>query len=321
MTYEIENIPVVVPVIPVVKPIQDDEFYGATPEQRRMYLKQRQSLPLSVKVALTKRRIVEWYEAHDGKVYIAFSGGKDSSVLKDIVRSIYPEVPCVFADTGLEYPELKEFVRTVENVIVVKPEKNFKQVINEYGYPVISKSVARKIRDLQNPTDKNFNVNNLSLTGIKMDGSQGAYQSKLSNKWVYLKNAPFKISEKCCDFIKKNPCKVYEKETGRVPFVGTMTDDSLMRESAYLQTGCNNFNGRHVSLPLAFWTEQDILECLYNKWVSYCKIYGEIVLENGVYRTTGEHRTGCMFCMFGVHLEKQPNRFQRMKLSHPDYYD
>ena len=76
MTYEIENIPVVVPVIPVVKPIQDDEFYGATPEQRRMYLKQRQSLPLSVKVALTKRRIVEWYEAHDGKVYIAFSGVK-----------------------------------------------------------------------------------------------------------------------------------------------------------------------------------------------------------------------------------------------------
>lgn len=53
----------------------------------------------------------------------------------------------------------------------------------------------------------------------------------------------------------------------------------------------------------------------------FCPVYGEIVEENGRLTTTGAKRTGCMFCMFGVHLEKKPNRFQRMALTHPKQYD
>jgi len=99
MEFIIEDIPVIeASVTPKVQHVSqvNDEFYGATTEQKRMYLKHRQCMPLTVKVELTKRRIREWYEAHDGKVYISYSGGKDSNLLKDIVRSIYPEVPCVF---------------------------------------------------------------------------------------------------------------------------------------------------------------------------------------------------------------------------------
>lgn len=98
-------------------------------------LKQMQSLPLSAKVQMTKRRIEEWYDFFNGDVYVSFSGGKDSTVLLDIARSMYPDIEAVFVDTGLEYPEIREFVKSFENVTWLKPKITFKEVIEEYGYP------------------------------------------------------------------------------------------------------------------------------------------------------------------------------------------
>ena len=70
-------------------------------------LLQRQSLPLEAKIRMTEIRIRDWYDYWDGNVYVSFSGGKDSTVLLHIVRSMYPEVPAVFSDTGLEFPEIR----------------------------------------------------------------------------------------------------------------------------------------------------------------------------------------------------------------------
>ena len=107
-------------------------------------LEQMQSLPLSSKIIMTKQRIIDWYEYFDGQVYVSFSGGKDSTVLLHLVRSLYPDVEAVFSDTGLEYPEIREFVKGFKNVTWVTPIMNFKQVITTYGYPVASKEVAKK---------------------------------------------------------------------------------------------------------------------------------------------------------------------------------
>ena len=76
---------------------------------------------------------------------MAFSGGKDSTVLLDIARKIYPDIEAVYNDTGLEYPELREFVKTIDNVTWLRPKENFKKVVQKYGYPVISKEVANKV--------------------------------------------------------------------------------------------------------------------------------------------------------------------------------
>ena len=102
-----------------------------------------QALPLRVKVEKTKQRIKEWvdYYGEDG-VYVSFSGGKDSTVLLTIVREMYPNIPAVFCDTGLEYPEIREFVKGFENVVWLKPKMTFRNVIEKYGYPMISKEVA-----------------------------------------------------------------------------------------------------------------------------------------------------------------------------------
>lgn len=106
-------------------------------------LKQKQALPLDQKVQLTKQRIQEWVDRWglDG-VCVSFSGGKDSTVLLHIAREMYPDIKAVFIDTGLEYPELREFVRTFDNVDWIKPQMSFKQTIQKYGYPFISKEVA-----------------------------------------------------------------------------------------------------------------------------------------------------------------------------------
>ena len=110
-------------------------------------LYQIRSMPLSIKVRMTENRIRWWIDEYgeDG-VYVSFSGGKDSTVLLDIVRKHYPDVPAAFVDTGLEYPEVRDFVKTFDNVEWLKPKKAFKQVIEEYGYPFISKEVSDKIQ-------------------------------------------------------------------------------------------------------------------------------------------------------------------------------
>lgn len=104
-----------------------------------------QSWPLERKIRVTQLRIMEWYEHFNGNVYVSFSGGKDSTVLLDLVRRIYPDVPAVYADTGLEYPELKEFVRSKDNVTIIRPKMVFTDVISQYGYPIIGKEVAEAI--------------------------------------------------------------------------------------------------------------------------------------------------------------------------------
>lgn len=94
-------------------------------------LKYLQSLPLEEKIQKSVARIIEWYEAWGGQVAVSFSGGKDSTVLLNLVRKIYPEVPACFSDTGLEFPEIREFVKSIDNVIWVKPKLTFAQVIEK----------------------------------------------------------------------------------------------------------------------------------------------------------------------------------------------
>lgn len=73
---------------------------------------------------------------------------------------------------------------------------------------------------------------------------------------------------------------------------------------------------------MSFWTEQDILEYISKYNLDYASVYGDIVRDkNGKLRTTGETRTGCVFCGFGCQAEKEPNRFQRRKVTHPQLWD
>jgi 3'-phosphoadenosine 5'-phosphosulfate sulfotransferase (PAPS reductase)/FAD synthetase len=293
-------------------------------------LQQLQGLPLEVKIRKTQERIKEWYEHWNGQVYISFSGGKDSTVLLHIARQMYPDVEAVFVDTGLEYPEIRDFVKTFDNVTWLKPKMNFKQVIDKYGYPVISKNVSQAIYEARNKPD--------GQKALQFN-PQSDYCKKYGDrynleKWTFLKDSDIPISHKCCHELKKKPAKLYEKATEKKPIVGTMTNESLLRQTEWLRSGCNSYDGkRPMGKPLSFWTEQDILHYIMQNNLPIASCYGEIiegdqlegqtVLDGCMTNLTTSKckRTGCMFCMFGVHLEKEPNRFQMMKETHPKQYD
>lgn len=302
-------------------------------------LRQMQSLPLQAKITMTKQRIRAWYEYFDGGVYVSFSGGKDSTVLLHLAREVYSDIPAVFCNTGLEYPEIVRFAGQQSNIKVVRPEMNFANVIDTYGYPVIGKEIAETISEakvsIRNETAGKTATQRLKkLRGelLKPDGTKSQFNCE---KWAFMLDAPFDVGSKCCNVMKKKPMHQYEKRTGRKPIMRTMAAESRLRIQKWLKNGCNAWDAKkQTSTPLAFWTENDILQYLKEYEIPYASVYGEIAEDEQLpgqmwidgycpkrLTTTGCKRTGCIFCGFGCHLEPEPNRFQMLSVTHPQLYD
>lgn len=312
-------------------------------------LKYFQAMPLDIKVAMTRTRIREWVNAFgESGVYVSFSGGKDSTVLLHLVRELYPDVPAVFVNTGLEYPEIQAFVKTFDNVTILKPAMRFDKVIQTYGYPMVSKDVSRTVREAQSyirKSDKDKPVeywiehNDYPTLGIANLLGATKYKTHEIGKYYDfsryrdLVNVDFMISEKCCDVMKKNPIK--KSLQGVAGITAQMAEESRIRENNWIKYGCNAFEAkRAISNPMSFWTEQDVLKFIHDNNIKVASVYGEIIMNDGQmtfdgcdecceeckYSATGLKRTGCIFCGFGAHRDKI-SRFKRLKETHPKQYN
>jgi 3'-phosphoadenosine 5'-phosphosulfate sulfotransferase (PAPS reductase)/FAD synthetase len=168
-------------------------------------------------------------------------------------------------------------------------------------------------------------------------------------RYQFFLDAPFEIAQQCCGVMKKSPMNKYHRETGRQPITAMMASESRLRTQKWLHQGCNAFGAKKpMSMPMAFWTEQDVLMYIWKYKIPICSVYGDVVLDyeadgqlegqmsfrdlggdwelfdtdSPTLKTTGCSRTGCMFCGFGCHLEKPgEGRFERMKVTHPKQYD
>ena len=308
-------------------------------------LAQKQSLPLGAKVAMSQRRIIDWCEAFDYATYVSISGGKDSDTLSELVEMACPRagIPRVFIDTGLEYASVRKHALEKADV-VLRPELSFLQILTKYGYPVISKEVAQAVSEVQRAKVNGKELPSYRMTAFRgerlgKDGKKSAFNME---KYAFLLDAPFRISAKCCDYSKKKPALKYERESGRVPFIGTMATESRLRREKWLKFGCNAFDKeRQTSQPLSFWTEQDVLRYILENGLTIADAYGHIVKdyskvaflagqlclsddglkprEDVPLKTTLCSRTGCAFCMFGI--TQDTKRFIRLKELEPQKYD
>lgn len=305
------------------------------------YLKQLQSLPLEAKINITKQRIRDWYNYYDGQVYVSFSGGKDSTVLLYLARSVYSDIEAVFVNTGLEYPEIQRFVKSFDNVTILTPKIRFDEVIKQYGYPVINKEVSECVNQgkkaLANGKDI-YRLQKLNGTAVDKQGRKSRYNKE---KYKPLLDVDFNVSSMCCNVMKKAPLKQFFKEKHKYPITAQMAEESNLRKQQWLKNGCNGFKMKSpISNPMSFWTEQDVLNFIKKFNIKIASVYGEIEhkKDNAQMRfddfnvdnylstdlhTTKCHRTGCMFCLFGAHLDKQDGigRFELLKTTHPRQYE
>jgi 3'-phosphoadenosine 5'-phosphosulfate sulfotransferase (PAPS reductase)/FAD synthetase len=258
-------------------------------------LRQRQSWTLEQKIDHSAGVVSDFSSKTNGNIFASFSGDKDSSVMVDIIRRFVDKnLPAVFCNTGNEYPEVVKFVRQTDNVTVIRPEIQVKQIIEKYGFPLISKEQSQYIRQARHTgSDK--------LRNIRLHGSINGI-GKIAKRWKFLIDAPFDVSEQCCTFLKKKPFDKFRRETGLFPIIGTMAGESRLRLQKWLKHGCNSFETNMIaSYPLSIWTENDIWAYIRKFNLPFSHIYD-----------LGLRRTGCMVCGFGCHI-KGDRRFYFLK--------
>lgn len=298
------------------------------------YFKAKQQLPYEGKVHYAEIRAREFESecAERGLNTHVSVGGLDSITLLLFLRSIGIDPPAISV-SSLEDKSIQR-VHKMIGVKAVRPLKSKVEILKEYGYPVLSKEIAGKISHLQNPTENNATVRHAIITGET--GAYGGHRTntrmKLSQKWLDrfggadaegealgYKAAPFKVSDRCCYYLKEKPCDDWAKEHNSVPYLGLMASEGGRREKSLMMNGCNYFGKSIIrSAPFAIFNRQDILQLALDLNVPVPEIYGEIARdENGLLRTTGAQRTGCSMCGFGIHLEKRPHRFDRLRKQNP----
>jgi len=296
---------------------------------------QKQSLPYEAKVIHAELRAREFYDkmTGDGKACHVSVGGLDSLTLLLFLRSIGINVPAISV-SSLEDASI-QLVHKQLGVETIKPYKSKVQVLQEFGFPVISKEKASKIEHLQKPDNPKQTFIHAIMTGDM--GEQGGYghskKLKLPDKWIKLfgglyqthrpdltcQTAPFRVSSRCCYWMKEKPCDDWAKKHESHPYLGLMASEGGQREMGLVKNGCNYY-GKTVtrSCPFAIFTRQDVLRLAFDLNVPIPKIYGEIKQqEDATLYTTRAQRTGCSMCGFGIHIERRPHRFDRLREDNP----
>lgn len=314
------------------------EEYKKHKIQKHEEMVQKQIVPYEQKVKMSEQRVREFIHECKKRGYNCHVsvGGLDSIVLAKFIESLGFDVPRVSA-SSLEDKSIQA-VHKEMGCINVKPLKSKVNILQEEGFPVLSKKIANKIDTIANPTEKNKTVRHAIITGEC--GAQGhfATDSKMRLPMRYLQlfggldaegaalgygKPNFKVSSRCCYYLKEKPCDDWAKEHNSVPFLGLMASEGGQRADALEENGCNYFGKTTArSCPFAFYYHSDVVHLAVDLGVHIPEIYGEVKQKaDGEYYTTGEQRTGCSMCGFGIQLEDRPHRFDRLYERNPKEWE
>lgn len=248
---------------------------------------EKQMLPYDEKLERQKEKAYEFLHEMESRGFGCHVsvGGLDSITLFIWLHSIGIHVPGISV-SGVE-DKGNQLVHKALGIEMIKSYKTKAKVLNECGFPVISKKIAGRIDLLQHPTDDNKTVRHAIITGEC--GEQGHFaknsRMKLPQKWLKLfggyenenenvnygkpTNPEFLVSNDCCYWLKEKPCDDWAKEHKSFPYLGMMASEGGQREEALVEHGCNYY-GKTVmrSAPFAIFMRNDILKLALemDKW-------------------------------------------------------
>lgn len=305
-------------------------------------------MPHDQKVFWAKTRIKEFFKECEEynklgpknpitEITISFSGGKDSTVLLDLVSKVHKEIKSKFFivpayAVEITFPSTIKFIKDVvedyrkenkyiKEPLLVPPKLPWNDILETKGYPIFSKQISVLINRVKRSKTKNgltqwfFGVNEEITNTAKYKLSKQRLfllDDNMINKWPKLKdkelieyfkkyNEPYFFSEKCCDYVKGNL-----KHDNRPSFIGVTTEESEMRKKSWIQNGCNIFNSKNKkSRPISIWKSSDIWKYIKDNDLPINPAYGykkDKPLEEQKYNF---NRLGCSACPFGSAIEER----------------
>lgn len=284
-------------------------------------------MSLGNKVTTACHRIEEmWYET-EGKCYVSFSGGKDSTVLlaliklcEEVLTIPVGGIPAVFSNTGIELGVTADFVRWCKenwyaNVQMIRPAHSFDWAVKHYGKPMLSKLRSHYLHQYRCGTRTD------SLMGVLIEGVSGTgkktWQGRLAERDYHMLHDEFTIvpSEMCCNVLKKKPFEAYEKANGmKGAIIGLRASEGGVREAEakhrMVHGGklCTAVTKRGIAkYPIIDWSDTDLEK--------FIKAYN--VPLSDAYTKYGFYRTGCMACPYGKQL---PNDLKYLHGHEPNRY-
>lgn len=271
-------------------------------------------------------KILKAWKDGEGKMFVSFSGGKDSTVLYHLVKMAGIKADVLFFDTGIELDAVYDFVKTFDDVILRKPKKPFGRIIKEYGKPFKSKYNSEYLKTYDGSYKNPFNLvrNNEFIKGTihKIIGSYivdtgvKAHSRALAKKNFHILHPDrieeYKIANKCCSYLKKDPSADYIKENDvNGYFMGVRKAEGGARAMTYKSCRSMKKVGKKLilqSMPMFDWEDSDIDDFIQHYNIPISRAYTEYGLK----------RTGCFCCPFAqemdVNLEAlykfEPNKYK-----------
>lgn len=238
---------------------------------------------------------------------VSYSGGRDSTVLSHfMVTRMGYKTPHVMSNTRMEYPETLRMFKVWREWLAergvechqVFPDMRPKELWPKIGVPLWSKQIAYKYR---------------KFAASKSDKMPSHVPDDLHDQFRKAKACGLKITEKCCDYLKKKPMKKWDKENKIAGhFTGVRCAESRSRRLAWIQQGALYQAVSHanmwISNPLAFWTDADVARYLSEHNI---EVIRPDTLNGG---------SGCVTCLFGCRsraLEGTLNAMQDLKTRNP----
>lgn len=241
------------------------------------------------------RSINDLYDL-EHNAYLSFSGGKDSTVLHHLLDEALPgnKIPRVYLNTGIEYKKVVEFVerereRDHSRFVIIKPEKNIRNILESNGYPFKSKEHSLYLSVFQN----SGNTKSVNKYLMRKD-SRFACPVKL--RYQFTEEFKLKVSNKCCYKLKKDVAHKWALENNRtITITGMRSNEGGLRAGL---KGCAIFSeGKLQKFHPLQPVEDDFIEWyIKNRNIQLCELY---------YPPYNFKRTGCKGCPYSLDLQKQ----------------